>query len=85
MYEPSVDDIRHMEEMEKEKRQKEEEEKAKQQRMKKFEDQFDNPTNQWHNDQSEMGKKKAKAEAEKPRERQENAGEAKGENKDDKR
>lgn len=64
LYEPSVDDIRHMEEMEKERQAKEAEERANQERLKKIEDQFDNPTNQWDKDKSEiesMGKKEGEA------------------------
>ena len=50
LYEPSVDDIRHMEEMERERKAKEAEEAAKQERLKKINEQFDNPGNQWKED-----------------------------------
>lgn len=52
LYEPSVDDIRHMEEMERERKAKEAEEAAKQERLKKINEQFDNPGSQWEKDKS---------------------------------
>ena len=52
LYEPSVDDIRHMEEMERERKAKEAEEAAKQERIKKINEQFDNPGTQWEKDKS---------------------------------
>jgi mannan polymerase II complex ANP1 subunit len=64
LYEPSADDIRHMEEMEKERKQKEQEEKEKQERLKKINDQFDNPSTQWDKDKSDI-KNIAKQEKEK--------------------
>jgi mannan polymerase II complex ANP1 subunit len=60
LYEPSVDDIRHMEEMEKERKEKEAKEKAEKERMDKIRAQFDNPAGQWDKDKSdirEMAKK----------------------------
>ncbi|KAF2198262.1 Anp1-domain-containing protein [Delitschia confertaspora ATCC 74209] len=54
LYEPSVDDIRHMEEMEQEKKKKEEEEKAKKERMDKIKDTFDTPSRQWEEDKSKL-------------------------------
>jgi mannan polymerase II complex ANP1 subunit len=60
LYEPSVDDIRHMEEMEKERKEKEAKEKAEKDRMDKIKAQFDNPAGQWDKDKSdirEMAKK----------------------------
>jgi mannan polymerase II complex ANP1 subunit len=54
LYEPSVDDIRHMEEMEQEKQKKEEEEKAKKERLEKIKDTFDSPTRQWEKDKSDI-------------------------------
>lgn len=50
LYEPSVDDIRHMEEMEQERKQREEEEKEKAERMKKIESQFEEGSSQWEKD-----------------------------------
>ena len=54
LYEPSVDDIRHMEEMENERKKKEEEEKAKADRIKKVKDQFSDPNGQWEKDKAEI-------------------------------
>jgi mannan polymerase II complex ANP1 subunit len=66
LYEPSVDDIRHMEEMEKERIAHEEEEKERAERMKKIKEQFTDPNSQWEKDktdiQNEAMKEKAKAE-----------------------
>jgi mannan polymerase II complex ANP1 subunit len=62
LYEPSADDIRHMEEMERERKQKEQEEKDKQERLKKINDQFDNPSSQWDKDREELKKIKENAE-----------------------
>lgn len=59
LYEPSVDDIRHMEEMEQERKQREREEEEKKQRAERINDQFDTQgSGQWADD------KKALAEAE---------------------
>ncbi|KAF2188370.1 glycosyltransferase family 62 protein [Zopfia rhizophila CBS 207.26] len=52
LYEPSVDDIRHMEEMEQEKKKKEAEEAAKKERLDKIKDQFDFPSSQWEKDKT---------------------------------
>jgi mannan polymerase II complex ANP1 subunit len=54
LYEPSVDDIRHMEEMEKERKEKEAKEKAEKDRMDKIKSQFDNPAGQWDKDKSDI-------------------------------
>ena len=54
LYEPSVDDIRHMEEMERERKVKEAEEKAKKERLDKIHEQFDNPSSQWDQDKSDI-------------------------------
>jgi mannan polymerase II complex ANP1 subunit len=54
LYEPSVDDIRHMEEMEKERKEKEAKEKAEKDRMDKIKAQFDNPAGQWDKDKSDI-------------------------------
>lgn len=68
LYEPSVDDIRHMEEMENERKQREAEEKAKQERMEKIQEDFDDGASQWAKDKQEVQqlkdaeKKKAAAE-----------------------
>ncbi|TKA61964.1 hypothetical protein B0A49_11311, partial [Cryomyces minteri] len=54
LYEPSVDDIRHMEEMENERKAREAEEKEKRERMEKIQSQFDDPNSQWEKDKSEI-------------------------------
>ncbi len=50
LYEPSVDDIRHMEEMEQERKQREQEEKEKQDRLDKIQSQFEEGSSQWDKD-----------------------------------
>lgn len=47
LYEPSVDDIRHMEEMEKERKQREAEEKEKKERQEKISQTFDDSAKDW--------------------------------------
>ncbi|RYO79530.1 hypothetical protein DL766_000283 [Monosporascus sp. MC13-8B] len=71
LYEPSVDDIRHMEEMEQERLAKEAEEKARAEREKKIKDAFDNTNTQWEQDKSEMQNiaKEANKEAKEPTEK----------------
>jgi len=65
LYEPSVDDIRHMEEMEQERKAREEEEKAKQQRMERINDQFDTEgKGQWEKDKLAMEEAQKAADAE---------------------
>ena len=54
LYEPSVDDLHHMEEMEKERKEKEAEEKAERERMEKIKAQFDDPADQWNKDKSDI-------------------------------
>ncbi|KAI0012219.1 mannan polymerase II complex ANP1 subunit [Xylariaceae sp. FL0662B] len=54
LYEPSVDDIRHMEEMEQERLAKENEEKTKAEMEKKLKEQFSDTNSQWEKDKSEM-------------------------------
>lgn len=54
LYEPSVDDIRHMEEMEKERKAKEAEEVAKKERQAKIEDQFDTKSSDWEKEKAEV-------------------------------
>ena len=71
LYEPSVDDLKHMEEMEKEKKLKEATERAEKEKIAKINSQFDNPWKDWEQDKAQyedMAKKaqelaKAKAEA----------------------
>lgn len=52
LYEPSVDDLRHMEEMEKEKKDKAAKEKADIEKIEKIKSQFDNPSSQWEKDKT---------------------------------
>ena len=54
LYEPSVDDIRHMKEMEQERKNREQEEKDRADRMKKIKDEFNEPNNQWEKDKTEL-------------------------------
>lgn len=63
LYEPSVDDIRHMEEMENERKQREAEEKAKQERMEKIQEDFDDGASQWAKDKEEVQQLQKSAEA----------------------
>jgi len=69
LYEPSVDDIRHMEEMEKERKEKAAKEKEEKERMDKIKQQFDNPEDQWLKDKTiiknEAKKEYAESELEK--------------------
>lgn len=65
LYEPSVDDLRHMEEMEQEKKQreaKEKEEKAEAERQQKLKDRFKDATDEWEKDGAEIKKKIDKTE-----------------------
>lgn len=65
LYEPSVDDIKHMEEMEKEKQLKEQEEKQKAEREKKIKEAFGDTKDAWEKDKTEM-QNLAKEESKKP-------------------
>lgn len=77
LYEPSVDDIRHMEEMEQERKAREEEEKARQERIDKINSQFDTEgSEQWEKDKLAMEDMKT-ALAEKEREKESAAKEEK--------
>jgi mannan polymerase II complex ANP1 subunit len=57
LYEPSVDDLKHMEEMEKEKKAKEAKEKADTERMQQIQSQFDNPSKDWAEEKELLAKK----------------------------
>ena len=57
MYEPSVDDLRHMEEMEKERKAREKEEKERQDRLKKIQNEFTEPASQWEKDKTAMAER----------------------------
>ena len=54
LYEPSVDDLRHMEEMEQERKAREKEERERAERMKKIKDEFNDPNSQWEKDKTEI-------------------------------
>jgi hypothetical protein len=54
LYEPSVDDIRHMEELENERRTKEEEVKDAEERRARIQEQFDNPSAEWEEDKEKI-------------------------------
>lgn len=66
LYEPSVDDIKHMEEMEAEKREREKQEKEAAEKAKKLQDDYQHVDSQWEKDKlsmAELGKKKDTATA----------------------
>ena len=54
LYEPSVDDIRHMEEMEQERRNRENEEKEQAERARKLKEEFIDPNSQWEKDKTDI-------------------------------
>lgn len=54
LYEPSVDDIRHMEEMEQERQNRENEERERAERMKKIKEDFNDPNGQWEKDKNDI-------------------------------
>lgn len=54
LYEPSVDDIRHMEEMEQERQAREKEEKERAERLKKVKEEFNDPNSQWEKDKNDI-------------------------------
>lgn len=54
MFEPSVDDIRRMEEMEDERRKREEDEKLRKERVERIQVQFDDGTSQWEKDRESI-------------------------------
>ncbi|GAB7343284.1 hypothetical protein MBLNU457_1339t1 [Dothideomycetes sp. NU457] len=60
LYEPSVDDIRHMEEMENERKQREKEEAEKQARLANIQSQFDDTASEWEKDKNEIKQLKDK-------------------------
>ena len=74
LYEPSVDDIKHMEEMEREQKEKEKKENEEKERMERIKAQFESPAEQWAKDKSnikDMAQKAAEAEREKEKEKKE--------------
>ena len=62
LYEPSVDDIRHMEEMEQERRNQENEEKERAERAKKIKEEFADEGTKWETDKHSMDTMAAKDE-----------------------
>jgi mannan polymerase II complex ANP1 subunit len=54
LYEPSVDDVKHMEEMEKEKKAKALKEKQQKETISKIMDQFDNPSEEWEKEKATL-------------------------------
>lgn len=68
LYEPSVDDIRHMEEMENERKNREKEEKERAERAKKIKEEFNDPNSQWEKDKSDIEGISKKEEESKARE-----------------
>lgn len=82
LYEPSVDDLRHMEEMEKERKEKEEKEREEKEKTEKIKSQFENPSSQWDKDKDEI-KNLAKKESEKEKEEKERLAQKHEENKED--
>lgn len=63
LYEPSVEDLHHMEEMAKEKKLKEENDKAEKARLKNVDSQFANPSKEWEKEKQLMEDTAKKAEA----------------------
>lgn len=59
LYEPSIDDIHHMEEMEQERKQREKEEKEEADRQQKIKDQFKDTTAEWEEDGAAIQKLEA--------------------------
>ena len=64
LYEPSVDDIRHMEEMEAEKREREKQEKEKAEIAQKVQEDFQSVDSQWAKDKEAIAGAKDKSQAE---------------------
>ena len=70
LYEPSVDDIRHMQEMEQERLAREKEERERAERVKKIKEEFGDPNNQWEKDKKDIeGITRKDEEAQKPTEK----------------
>ena len=57
LYEPSMDDIRHMEEMEAERKEREKREREERERLEKIQKQFDNGASQWEKDKEAIRNK----------------------------
>lgn len=54
LYEPSLDDIRHMDEMEQERQNRENEEKERAERARKIKEEFIDPNSQWEKDKTDI-------------------------------
>lgn len=65
LYEPSVDDIKHMEEMDKEKKEREAKEKEQAEKAKKVQAEFRDPSSQWAKDKAAIEEQTAKEAQEK--------------------
>ncbi|KAI9731312.1 MAG: Mannan polymerase II complex anp1 subunit [Cirrosporium novae-zelandiae] len=63
LYEPSMDDIRHMEEMEAERKAREQEEKERAEKVKKIKEDFSDPGSQWEKDKADLQKIQEKEQA----------------------
>ena len=85
LYEPSVDDIRHMEEMENERKAREAEEKAKQERLDKIQNDFDDGASQWAKDKEDLKELQKDAEAKKVAEKKAEKSDEKADEKADKK
>jgi mannan polymerase II complex ANP1 subunit len=57
LYEPSVDDLKHMEEMEKEKKAKEAKELADKEKISQIQSQFANPSKEWEEEKALLAQK----------------------------
>ena len=66
LYEPSVDDIRHMEEMEAERKAREQEEKDRVDRLKRIKEEFKDPNSQWEKDKADMAAANTESEEKDP-------------------
>jgi mannan polymerase II complex ANP1 subunit len=64
LYEPSVDDLRHMEEMERERTERERQEKEKLENAKKLKDEFKDADSQWEKDKAAVAEKTRQEELE---------------------
>jgi mannan polymerase II complex ANP1 subunit len=65
LYEPSVDDLIHMEEMERERKEREQLEKEKLENVKKLKEEFQDPDSQWEKDKVAIAEKTREEEQEK--------------------
>jgi mannan polymerase II complex ANP1 subunit len=66
LYEPSVDDLRHMEEMERERTERERQEREKQERTKKLREVFNDAGSQWEKDKAVLTEQMRQGDEEQP-------------------